>query len=162
MKLLHQIGAILGPLAAVLAASSDGPTWIRGAGALLGALVSLLAVLDKGWSKPPPAAFLLLLFVLAFTGSCSHVPPPIADFGRCLNTALSSQVADILTEVETDLAGGDYWAALVDLAKKVGWDAVDCAVSEVLGKAEARLRDAPGEGLEVTKSEHARLWLARR
>lgn len=106
---------------------------------------------------------LLFVFVTAVgTLACAHIPTPIADFGECVEREMSTQVQGVITEVETDLAAANYVAALTDLAKRVGWAVVDCAVHEITGKARAQLAAAPNARIAAIKIEHGDAWLARK
>lgn len=105
-------------------------------------------------------ALVAVIFALGCS-SCAHVPPPIVDFGQCLNKDISTQVNAIITEVETDLASAQYVQLLTDLGKKLGWTIVDCAVQEVLGSENAKLQSAPNDQLGQTKVVHAKAWLSR-
>lgn len=98
------------------------------------------------------------VLIIALLGACAHVPQPIVDFGQCVGSTISPQVSAILADVETALAGGST-EALVDLAKRIGWVTVDCAVSEVVNHTQKRLAAAPSDDLSKVTLETGQHWL---
>lgn len=100
-----------------------------------------------------------LLVTGALLGACATFPAPIRDFGQCLVNSMQAQVDAILDEVKSALASKNFIALLLDLGKRVGFTAVDCAVAAIRGNAQARA--AAGDAGAAVVVDHAQAWLAR-
>jgi hypothetical protein len=155
IKLFHRLGTVLGPVAAALAASSDGPAWMRAAGAGLGALVALLAVLEKAWGRdglPPLALLALLLLPLA---AC---PRPVAVNGipngviSCGVESAKNCASDAFPAVANCLDGeGDVTSCILGLVQPAGcvtFGVVACLTRRERDDATTRMSFAPSRRLE--------------
>ncbi len=98
-------------------------------------------------------------FLLVACQSCSHtsIPKPLADFGVCVGHEVSPQVQSCIADVETALASGNA-SALIDLAGRLTWTVVDCAVHEIL--PHARERAKVNDQLGKITTANAESWLA--
>jgi len=108
----------------------------------------------------PAAVVLAILSVfLALPGCAGKVPPPLVNFGVCVEKA--APVNSVITEVETALASNDWSSALANIGKAVGFDVVDCAVQTLVSSLKAKRSAAPSDELSQIKLDHAQAWLAR-
>lgn len=152
-RILHTLGAVLGPIAAAFAASSDGPAWMRAAGAGLGALVSLLVVLERAFpSAPPPVA--LLLLVLLPLAACPRPVPVTGVPGEVISCgveAAKSCASQALPAVGRCLDGtGDVTSCLLGLVQPAGcvtYGVVACLVRGQRDSAAAHLSAMPDRRL---------------
>lgn len=166
-KIFHQLGAVLGPVAAAFAASADAPAWMRGAGAGLGALVALLAVLEKAWGPkgPPPLALLLLLLPLAACAPRGSNPITVRSVVSCGTDAVKSCGTTAFGDVVGCLDGdGDVSACMLGLVRTgaacLAFDVVACVAR---GNAEpsVALGLVGPSPLEQRRAARAREFLAR-
>lgn len=152
IRVLHILGVVLGPVAAAWSATSNGPAWMRGAGAGLGALVALLAVLEKAFPvKGPPPLSLLLLLAPLMLGGC---PRPVAVNGiptgiiSCGVEAAKSCAANAFPAVAGCLDGtGDVTSCLLGLVQPAG-----CVTFGVVACLTRRERDDASTRMSLTPS----------
>lgn len=89
------------------------------------------------------------------------IPPAVTSVLDCVKDDVHKQALDIIDDVGSDLASGDWVALLKDLAGKATWDAVDCAVRYVAGESNHNAM-ASDDPLESEKAARGRQWLAAR
>lgn len=167
----HRIMFVLTVVSSILAAFATTPGMGKAAGvvAVLSALVTNLrsAFASLPTDETPssgagPAAAVLLLacsLFLAACPGCATMPPAVVNAAACAGEKVGHDIASVIAEVNTDLAGMDWKETLTALAKKAGWDVVDCAVMEVMGTA--RMQAEHDDPIAVTRLEHAQQWLNR-
>lgn len=85
--------------------------------------------------------------------------PVVAGVINCAEAGVHKAALNIIDDVASALATGDYMAGLEDLVKKFTEGAVDCAVSEV-GKTSTG--HAQMNQLEADKAKRAKAWLDSR
>jgi hypothetical protein len=91
-----------------------------------------------------------LYMFLAFSPTCSHVTPVVKDCGE-------ETVANLLNDVNTALATGDYVGQLGDMVTKFGICAVTKAVQEAVAALEGGR--AQYDDLAATMAKRGQDWL---
>jgi len=90
----------------------------------------------------------ILLSAIAFTLSCSHIPPTVVDTTQTIAVdCLAPAVRDVATSLLDDVAsalltGGDWKAAVNNIATRIktnGMEAVWCAVNYIKAEATTKL-----------------------
>jgi hypothetical protein len=110
----------------------------------------------------PITTILFLAAALMFGGAATcqkPTNPVVAGVINCAEAGVHEAATHLIDDVASALATGDYVGGLVDLVKRFGEGAVDCAVREV---AETSGRHAAMDQLEAQKAERAKAWLASR
>lgn len=113
------------------------------------------------------ATVLTFAAVLAFSGAatCNKTNPTepanpvVAGVINCAEDGVHNVAINLIDDVASALATGDYVSGLVALVKQFGEAAVDCAVSEVGTTSNAH---ASMNQLEADKAKRAKAWLASR
>lgn len=95
--------------------------------------------------------------------ACAHSPTvaPVTAIEQCGRSVVVDTIPKIITEIANDLASQDYYALLVGVAGKYGWDVVDCAVREILGESKVQMASSPSDALAALKANNAANWLTR-
>jgi len=78
---------------------------------------------------------------------------------ECAKAGVHEVAINIIDDVASALATGDYMTGLLNLVKQFGEGAVDCAVAEV---GDTAGKHAAMNELEATKAKRAKEWLASR
>ncbi len=97
--------------------------------------------------------------------SCATINPVVQKVGHavdCSAKAVVSQLPSIVAEVATDLLAKDYVKLLTDIGKRVGTDALVCAVKVSADSAEVRMAATPGaqpnaEAIRTNGTEYLRM-----
>src|SRR5262245_34282085 len=105
--------------------------------------------------------------VLAFSGAAtcqktdpnSPVTPVVNGVVNCAEEGVHNAAINILDDVASAFATGDYVSGLIALVKQFGEGAVDCAANEI---ADTAGKHAAVDSLEADKAKRARAWLASR
>ncbi len=95
---------------------------------------------------PPTAMVLLAGSFLLSVGGCAHVKP----VGSCLEEKLGPRAPGVLAEVIRDLAAQNWNDLLLSLGPDVGWDALSCALDEVMKSS-----------TDPVKADRARMFKAK-
>lgn len=108
------------------------------------------------------AQIMILAAAFAFGGAATcqkSTNPVVVGAVNCAQEGVHNAAINIIDDVSSALATGDYMAGLEDLVKKFTEAAVDCAVREVFAQS---TKHAQMNELEATKAERAKAWLASR
>ena len=92
--------------------------------------------------------FATLIACIAAWSSCATTQPTLTKVEHIVSCAASevkAQLPAILSEVATDLLSKDYAKLLADVGRRVGTDAMVCAVALASDSAGARMADTNGE-----------------
>lgn len=107
---------------------------------------------------------LVFAAALAFGGAATcqkpaPTNPVVAGIVNCAEAGIHEAAIHIIDDVASALVTGDYVSGLVDLVKRFGEGAVDCAAAEI---ADTAGKHAAMDELEATKAKRAKAWLASR
>jgi hypothetical protein len=110
--------------------------------------------------KPPGALLLAVLVGVATLTGCHRLPPPTTSTGflNCTVGALHDSAMNLLDDVASALATGDWRDGLAALVGRFGRDEVACAVQAVSGRADHNAQ-ATLDPLEGLKADRGRTWL---
>lgn len=111
-------------------------------------------------AKPMPFLLALISIWMAVPSCAGRVPGPVTDFGQCLSDSVAPQVAAILADVAAALESHDYMALLANIGRRAGFSIVDCAVSQLLGRARGRY-EATGDARAKDEIARSHTWLTR-
>lgn len=118
--------------------------------------------------------WVIVVALVAFISSCSHVPPAVVDTtGRISTDCLAPEVRDVATPLLDDVAsallsGGNWKDAVNSIAVRIktnGWEAVWCAVEYLKGDAKIKLFASAKMDTNTASRQHllynrAEAWLA--
>lgn len=119
-------------------------------------------------AKGPPAAALLLVFLLPLSGCPKPAPAPgtpgAADggptaggaFSACTTDAIKTTAEGLLGKIANALATGDYVGQLAQLGVDFGTAEVKCAVQLAVDSLH---RKASADPLAATQLSHGNAWL---
>ena len=167
-RYVHIVGLVAGAILTTLPMLGDllPGTVLKTVSAVAGFVVALFTNLDRVMNIPPAAMTLLCLLpatsVLVGAGckSGGGIPGPVVAVGECTSAAVAPQVQEIIADVSSALATGDYVAMLTAIVAKVGMDVVNCAIQEVLHSVGAQRAVAPDDQLLVTMQAHGNAWIS--
>lgn len=108
----------------------------------------------------PAATFLALLSVFMAVPGCKHLPRPVAEWADCVGH--ETEWNPLIAEVARALGEKDFNGALLALALRFGWPAIDCAVEAFLTNAEQTLATGRGAPQDHLRAERGREWLTKR
>lgn len=106
------------------------------------------------------ASLLAALSVFLSVPGCRHFPRPVAEWADCVGR--ETEWRPLISDVAKAFGEKNYQDALMTLAMRVGWPAIDCAVEAFLTQTEGTLATGRGAPQDHLRAGRARQWLAER